>query len=83
MPNHKQRKKKGGRNKSKKVKAMRLSVETRRGEGLSMSNLVWLMVGSGRALPPFPPLGEHAILSTVSGVISLSGAAKTRENRRV
>ena len=32
MPNHKQRKKKGGRNKSKKVKAMRLSVETRRGE---------------------------------------------------
>jgi hypothetical protein len=32
MPNHKQRKKKGGRNKSKKVKAMRLSVEARRGE---------------------------------------------------
>ena len=31
MPNHKQRKKKGGRNKSKKVRAMRLSVEARRG----------------------------------------------------
>ena len=33
MPNHKQRKKKGGRNKSKKVRAMRLSVEARRGDG--------------------------------------------------
>ena len=32
MPNHKQWKKKGGRNKSKKVRAMRLSVEARRGE---------------------------------------------------
>ena len=32
MPNHKQRKKKAGRNKSKKVRAMRLSVEARRGE---------------------------------------------------
>ena len=31
MPNHKQRRKKGGRNKSKKVRAMRLSVEARRG----------------------------------------------------
>jgi hypothetical protein len=31
MPNHKQRKKKGGRNKSKKVRAMRLSIEARRG----------------------------------------------------
>jgi hypothetical protein len=31
MPNHKQRKKKGGRNKWKKLKAMRLSVEARRG----------------------------------------------------
>jgi hypothetical protein len=30
MPNHKQRKKKGGRNKSKKIKAMRLSLEARR-----------------------------------------------------
>jgi hypothetical protein len=30
MPNHKQRRKKGGRNKSKKVRAMRLSVEARR-----------------------------------------------------
>ena len=30
MPNHKQRKKKGGRNKAKKVRAMRLSVELRR-----------------------------------------------------
>lgn len=29
MPNHKQRRKKGGRNKSKKVRAMRLAVETR------------------------------------------------------
>ena len=33
MPNHKQRKKKGGRNKSKKVRAMRLSIEARRAEG--------------------------------------------------
>ncbi|HET9844658.1 MAG TPA: hypothetical protein VFQ02_02850 [Nitrospira sp.] len=33
MPNHKRRKKKAGRNKSKKVKAMRLSVEARRGVG--------------------------------------------------
>lgn len=33
MPNHKQRKKKAGRNKSKKVRAMRLSVEARRGNG--------------------------------------------------
>jgi hypothetical protein len=32
MPNHKQRKKKAGRNKSKKVRAMRLSVEARRGD---------------------------------------------------
>jgi hypothetical protein len=32
MPNHKQRKKKAGRNKSKKVRAMRLSVEARQGE---------------------------------------------------
>jgi hypothetical protein len=32
MPNHKQRKKKGGRNKSKKVRAMRLSLEARRGD---------------------------------------------------
>jgi hypothetical protein len=32
MPNHKRRKKKGGRNKSKKVRAMRLSVEARRGD---------------------------------------------------
>ena len=32
MPNHKQRKKKAGRNKSKKVRAMRLSVEARRSE---------------------------------------------------
>ena len=32
MPNHKQRRKKGGRNKSKKVRAMRLSVEARRGD---------------------------------------------------
>jgi hypothetical protein len=32
MPNHKQRKKKGGRNKSKKVRAMRLSLEARRQE---------------------------------------------------
>ena len=32
MPNHKQRKKKRGRNKSKKVRAMRLSVEARRGD---------------------------------------------------
>jgi len=31
MPNYKQRKKKGGRNKSKKVRAMRMSVEARRG----------------------------------------------------
>ena len=31
MPNYKQRKKKAGRNKSKKVRAMRLSVEARRG----------------------------------------------------
>jgi hypothetical protein len=31
MPNHKKRKKKAGRNKWKKVKAMRLSVETRGG----------------------------------------------------
>lgn len=31
MPNHKQRKKKRGRNKSKKVRAMRRSVEARRG----------------------------------------------------
>jgi hypothetical protein len=30
MPNHKQRRKKGGRNKSKKVRAMRLSLEARR-----------------------------------------------------
>jgi hypothetical protein len=30
MPNHKQRRKKGGRNKSKKVRAMRLSLEGRR-----------------------------------------------------
>ena len=30
MPNYKQRKKKAGRNKSKKVRAMRLSVEARR-----------------------------------------------------
>jgi hypothetical protein len=30
MPNHKQRRKKAGRNKSKKVRAMRLSVEARR-----------------------------------------------------
>ena len=30
MPNHKQRRIKGGRNKSKKVRAMRLSVEARR-----------------------------------------------------
>ena len=30
MPKHKQRRKKGGRNKSKKVRAMRLSVEARR-----------------------------------------------------
>jgi hypothetical protein len=37
MPNHKQRKKKGGRNKSKKVRAMRLSVEARRGEGAVQS----------------------------------------------
>ena len=34
MPNHKQRKKKGGRNKSKKIKAMRLSLEARRGDGV-------------------------------------------------
>ncbi len=33
MPNQKKRKKKGGRNKSKKVRAMRLSLEARRGEG--------------------------------------------------
>jgi hypothetical protein len=32
MPNHKQRRKKAGRNKSKKVRAMRLSLEARRGE---------------------------------------------------
>ena len=32
MPNHKQRKKKAGRNKSKKIRAMRLSVEARRGD---------------------------------------------------
>ncbi|HTL61683.1 MAG TPA: hypothetical protein VL261_08570 [Nitrospira sp.] len=32
MPNHKQRKKKAGRNKSKKVRAMRLSLEARRQE---------------------------------------------------
>jgi hypothetical protein len=32
MPNHKQRRKKGGRNKSKKVRAMRLSVEARRAD---------------------------------------------------
>ena len=32
MPNRKQRKKKGGRNKSKKLRAMRVSVEARRGE---------------------------------------------------
>ena len=32
MPNHKQRRKKGGRNKSKKVRAMRASVEARRGQ---------------------------------------------------
>jgi hypothetical protein len=32
MPNHKQRKKKAGRNKSKKVRAMRLSLEARRAE---------------------------------------------------
>jgi hypothetical protein len=31
MPNHKRRRKKAGRNKSKKVRAMRLSVEARRG----------------------------------------------------
>ena len=31
MPNHKKRKKKAGRNKWKKVKAMRLSVEARGG----------------------------------------------------
>ncbi len=30
MPNHKQRKKKGGRNKAKKVRAMRASIEARR-----------------------------------------------------
>jgi len=30
MPNYKQRKKKGGRNKAKKVRAMRASIETRR-----------------------------------------------------
>ncbi|HEY6083805.1 MAG TPA: hypothetical protein VIU63_00325 [Nitrospira sp.] len=30
MPNHKQRKKKGGRNKSKKIRAMRLSLERRK-----------------------------------------------------
>lgn len=30
MPNYKQRKKKAGRNKSKKVRAMRLAVEARR-----------------------------------------------------
>lgn len=30
MPNYKQRKKKGGRNKAKKVRAMRASVEARR-----------------------------------------------------
>jgi hypothetical protein len=35
MPNHKQRKKKGGRNKCKKVRAMRLSLEARRGEGVA------------------------------------------------
>jgi hypothetical protein len=33
MPNHRQRKKKAGRNKSKKVRAMRLSVEARRQDG--------------------------------------------------
>jgi hypothetical protein len=33
MPNHKQRKKKGGRNKSKKLRAMRLSLEARRAGG--------------------------------------------------
>ncbi|HSC57563.1 MAG TPA: hypothetical protein VLC51_10185 [Nitrospira sp.] len=32
MPNRKQRKKKAGRNKAKKVKAMRRSVEARRGD---------------------------------------------------
>ena len=32
MPNHKQRKKKAGRNKSKKRRAMRLSIEARREE---------------------------------------------------
>ena len=37
MPNHKKRKKKGGRNKSKKVRAMRLSLEARRGEGTADS----------------------------------------------
>jgi hypothetical protein len=37
MPNHKKRKKKGGRNKSKKVRAMRLSLEARRGEGSAYS----------------------------------------------
>ena len=30
MPNHKRRKKKAGRNKAKKLRAMRLSVEARR-----------------------------------------------------
>ena len=35
MPNHKQRKKKAGRNKSKKVRAMRLSLEARRAERAS------------------------------------------------
>ncbi|HJT21491.1 MAG TPA: hypothetical protein VJ746_13530 [Nitrospira sp.] len=32
MPNHKQRKKKGGRNKSKKLRAMRRSLEARRAD---------------------------------------------------
>lgn len=36
-------------------------------------------VGSGRALPPFPPLGEHAIFSTVSGVMGVSRCCTDRQ----
>jgi hypothetical protein len=39
--------------------------------------------GSGRALPPFPPLRDHPIFSTVSGVMGLSVLQRPVGNGRV
>ena len=50
-------------------------------EGIQVSDSYLKKFGSGRALPPFPPFGNPAIFSTVLGVMTYSGAAKTGGER--